>query len=138
MLYTTYFAKLRSLPDNVIPISICAKAPEWYSGIQYKKLAPKYDILNEWKKTHDNERYIQRFCDEVISHLDVISIADELQVLIPEEVKMKMQAPFWWNKDWHIALVCYEKSSDFCHRHLVSAWFNENGYPCSEWDADKT
>lgn len=58
MLYTTYFAKLRSLPDNVIPISICAKAPEWYDGIQYKKLAPKYGFFKEWKKTHDNEYYV--------------------------------------------------------------------------------
>ena len=25
-----------------------------------------------------------------------------------------------------IALVCYEKPSDFCHRHLVAKWINEN------------
>ena len=138
MLYTTYFAKLRSLPDNVIPVSICAKAPAWYDGIQYKKLAPKYGFFKEWQKTRDNEYYIQHFNDEVLSQLNVIRTADELQVSMPEEIKMKMQAPFWRNKDWHIALVCYEKPTDFCHRHLVSEWFNANGYPCSEWDADKT
>lgn len=50
MIYTTYFAKLRNLPSNIIPISICAKAPSWYTGLQYKKLAPKYNFFTEWKK----------------------------------------------------------------------------------------
>jgi uncharacterized protein (DUF488 family) len=37
-------------------------------------------------------------------------------------------------KDTDIALICYEKPSDFCHRHLVSKWLNENGYDCIEWN----
>ena len=32
-----------------------------------------------------------------------------------------------------IALVCYEKPSDFCHRHLVADWFNKNGIECKEF-----
>lgn len=55
MIYTSYFAKLKSLPENIIPISICGKAPDWYKGLQYKKLAPKYDFFMEWKKNHDSE-----------------------------------------------------------------------------------
>ena len=30
-IYTSYFAKLKKLPDNIIPISICAKVPNWYT-----------------------------------------------------------------------------------------------------------
>lgn len=55
MIYTSYFAKLKSLPDNIIPISICGKAPDWYKGLQYKKLAPKYDFFMKWKENHDND-----------------------------------------------------------------------------------
>lgn len=40
MIYTTYFAKLKSLPKDIIPISICGKAPTGYKGLEYKKLAP--------------------------------------------------------------------------------------------------
>ena len=29
MIYTSYFAKLKALPNNIIPISICAKVPSW-------------------------------------------------------------------------------------------------------------
>lgn len=35
--------------------------------------------------------------------------------------------------DAAIALICYEKPSDFCHRHLVAEWLNQNGYKCEEW-----
>lgn len=34
MIYTSYFAKLKKLPNNIIPISICGKAPEFYKGLQ--------------------------------------------------------------------------------------------------------
>ena len=33
-----------------------------------------------------------------------------------------------------IALVCYEKPSDFCHRQLVAEWFTKNGIPCKEYE----
>jgi hypothetical protein len=29
MIYTSYFAKLRKMPNNIIPVAICAKIPEW-------------------------------------------------------------------------------------------------------------
>ena len=33
MIYTSYFAKLKYLPKDIVPISICGKCPEWYKGI---------------------------------------------------------------------------------------------------------
>ena len=35
-----------------------------------------------------------------------------------------------------IALICYEKSEDFCHRHLVAYWLKCNGYECEEYKED--
>lgn len=117
-IYTSYFAKLRSLPENIVPISICGKAPDWYTGLQYKKLAPKYGFFMEWKKTHDNDYYIEHFDSEVLNLLDAKAIYEELS---------KMSG----RKD--IALICYEKPSDFCHRHLVAKWLTKNGIPCDEY-----
>lgn len=41
-------------------------------------------------------------------------------------------------KDDHIGkeicLICYEKPSDFCHRHLVADWLNKNGVKCKEYE----
>lgn len=51
MIYTTYFSKVKKLPKNVIPISICGKAPDSWTGLQYKKLAPKFSFFKVWKET---------------------------------------------------------------------------------------
>ena len=29
-------------------------------------------------------------------------------------------------------LLCYEKDRTYCHRSIVSEWFNRNGYTCEE------
>lgn len=31
-----------------------------------------------------------------------------------------------------VALICYEKSSDFCHRHLVAEWLAQHGQTVQE------
>lgn len=124
MIYTSYFAKMKSLPPNVIPISICGKAPNWYNGRQYKKLAPKYDFFMEWKQNHDNDFYIKCFYEQVLNRLDVTSVYDELYALA--ETRCLQQ--------YDICLLCYEKPGNFCHRHLVSDWFNKNGIACEEWN----
>ena len=119
MLYTSYFARMKSLPANVIPISICGKAPEWYMGLQYKKLAPKYDFFMKWKQDHDNDYYIKCFNEQVLNMLNAPEIFHELHTMAGI------------GKD--IALLCYEKPSDFCHRHLVAKWFNDYGISCEEY-----
>lgn len=117
MIYTSYFAKLNKLPPNVVPISICGKAPAWYNGLQYKKLAPKYSFFSEWKKNGDNNYYIKHFNDEVLSTLSPQTVYNEL---------LKLSG----GKD--IALICYEKPTDFCHRHLVAEWLTANNIKCDE------
>ena len=116
-IYTSYFAKLRNLPENIVPISICGKVPDWYTGLQYKKLAPKYEFFIEWKKTHDSDYYIEHFKSEVLDMLDVNAVYEEL-------AKMSAGKDIW--------LICYEKPSDFCHRHLVADWLTKNGFICTE------
>lgn len=124
MIYTSYFAKLKFLPNNIIPISICGKAPDWYKGLQYKKLAPKYDFFIEWKKTHDNDYYIKCFNEQVLDKLNVLTVMRDLIDLVNSTEN---------HIGKEIALICYEKPSDFCHRHLVADWLRKNGLQCEEW-----
>lgn len=134
MIYTSYFAKLKSLPDNIIPISICAKVPDWYKGLQYKKLAPKYDFFMEWKRTHNNDYYIKCFKEQVTDQLNVYKTVYELYekigIYLDEEgISFSSESA----NEKHICLICYEKPLDFCHRHLVAKWLNDNDYKCKEW-----
>ena len=128
MIYTSYFAKLKALPNNIIPISICAKVPSWYEGLQYKKLAPKYDFFMKWKENHDNDYYIKCFNEQVLNELNVLTVIKDLIDLIPQDLISEQGL----NKT--ICLVCYEKPSDFCHRHLVAEWLNKNGFKCTEYE----
>lgn len=123
MIYTSYFAKLKSLPDDIVPISICGKAPDWYKGLQYKKLAPKYDFFMKWKENHDNDYYIKCFNDQVLSKLNATDVVLDFS---------RMVSDFNLGKA-NICLICYEEPSDFCHRHLVAEWLRKNGFRCEEW-----
>jgi uncharacterized protein YeaO (DUF488 family) len=118
MLYTSYFANIRKLPENIIPISICGKAPDSWKGLQYKKLAPKWDFFKVWKETKDNDYYIKNFDERVLNVLNAENVVNDLYTLSN-------------NKD--VCLICYEKPSDFCHRHLVAEWLSKNGYECKEF-----
>lgn len=110
-IFTSYFANLKNIPPDIIPISICGKAPENYNGIQYKVLAPKYGFFMEWKKNQDNEFYIQHFNSEVLASLKPQDIYDNF-------IRVSR------GKD--VVLICYEKPGDFCHRHLVADWLSKN------------
>lgn len=123
MIYTSYFAKLKSLPDSVIPVSICAKAPNWYTGLEYKRLAPSYQILSDWKKYHNEINYIANFSNQILKSLNPVEVITDL-LKITQTFNIE-------EKD--ICLICYEKPSDFCHRHLVADWLNKNGFHCEEY-----
>ena len=124
-MYTGYFAQLKKYEAaGLIPISICGKAPDWYNGLQYKVLAPKWAFFKEWKDgSHkgDNEYYIEHFNAEVLSNITARKVIRDIESLSGVSSK-------------DIILICYEKPSDFCHRHLVADWLKENGVDCIEFE----
>lgn len=80
-----------------------------YQGKNYPELAPK---LSFWQVWHDNigkiseeknnRYYIQEYWNQVLSKLD------------PKDVYRELND--------HV-LLCYEPNDEFCHRHIVAAWF---------------
>ena len=117
-IYTSYYANLKNIPEDIIPISIAGKCPDFYEGLQYKKLAPKYWFFQQWKINHDNDFYIENFNKEVLNTLTPKKVVEDLMFLSE-------------GKD--VVLLCYEKLGDFCHRHLVANWLNDNGIDCEEF-----
>lgn len=108
LIYTSYFGKLNKIPKDLVPVSICGKAPDWYKGVQYKKLAPKWKFFQDWKKNQDNDFYIEHFNEEVLSKLEQDKVYEELENIVYQNNGC--------------VLLCYEKPTDFCHRHLVADW----------------
>lgn len=77
----------------------------------------------EWKKNHDNDYYIEHFQSEVLDGLDATNVILDFS---------RMAYGFNVGEN-DIALICYEKPADFCHRHLVAEWLSQNGFKCEEW-----
>lgn len=119
-IYTSYFANIKNLPADVTPVSICQKPPEGYTGLMYKKLAPPSALITEYKKKKDENSYIRKYTEQVLSTLNPYTVLKELNTLVPGESKK-------------IALVCYEKPGDFCHRNLVARWFRNINIPVKEF-----
>ena len=109
-IYTSYFGNVSKLNEDLCPISIAGRPPEGWSGKEYKVVAPSWSIWKEW---HDStapdrdEQYIKRFQKEILKKLDPRKVVEDLYRLADGK------AP---------CLICYERPTDFCHRHLVAEW----------------
>lgn len=122
-IFTSYYAKVKKIPSDIVRISIAAKAPQFYSGIEYKKVCPKYGFFMEWKQNHDNNFYVEHFKKEVLDTLKADEVYKDIEQLSG-------------GKD--CVLLCYEKSTDFCHRHLVADWLNsELNLDVKEWSENE-
>lgn len=105
--YTSYFANGKKLKKaGVKMVGVALYPPQWYYGLSLKELAPTYSILNE----QDVDVYTARYKREVLGRLN------------PNEVLRKLQEV---SGGRDIALCCFEKPDDFCHRHLLADWLNE-------------
>ena len=76
----------------------------------------KVQIVNQFQGKEAEELYEKQ---EVLVQLNADTVFKELSALSGGQT---------------FALICYERPSDFCHRHLVAEWFCKNGYRCEEID----
>lgn len=104
-MFTSNYAKNANSPSAV---SIAGRCPEWYKGVEYKKLAPKYWFFKAYKDgVMTSEEYTKHYHNEVLKPLNAKQVYDELVSLVGEGV----------------TLLCWEKSGVFCHRRIVAEWF---------------
>lgn len=106
---TGYFGKVKSYPkDKGYKFISISRFNKYWTGDEYKKLAPPADII----KIGDEELYTKFYYDKVLSKLN------------PQEVNDKLGD--------NAVLLCYEKWADikegktFCHRRIVAKWLENN------------
>lgn len=111
--------------DGLIPISIASKAPKWYTGLEYLKLAPKWSFLREYKQGKISKfEYKDSYNLLVLSDLSPTEVVNDLCDLLKNNELYSDSA------NNNIVLLCYEVTTDFCHRQLVVDWFKNSD--CSE------
>lgn len=113
-IYTSYFAQLKQWQregkdmEGYAAVSISLWPPRGWKGFEYKALAPEKDILADYKAGRIDEKgYTARYLAQ-LSEMNPSKVLEDLKNLTGKE---------------NIILLCYEKSGDFCHRHIAKRWF---------------
>lgn len=107
-MYTSYFGNRKNI---INPLAITFKPPFWFKTPNYPILAPKELFLRDYKNNIINEeKYVELFLELVLDPLN------------PEEIYNELIETY----DEDVTLLCYEKPPKFCHRHIVSNWFENN------------
>ena len=117
-IYTSYFGNSKKLQQAGIKvIGISLYPPRWFNGISLKQVAPTKSIL--FANGQTQEDYTRRYRSEVLSRQDM-----------QQFLKTVEQA----SEGQDVALCCYEKPEDFCHRHILADWIKEKlGIEISEY-----
>ena len=120
-IWTTYYAGLKKLPRHILPVSIAGWPPKGWKGEEYTKVAPRRSFFREYKETGDQESYTINYYVTVLLELSKESVVKDLENILSRHPECT-----------EIALVCYEKPEDCCHRHILAAWLEE--YNIKEWE----
>jgi hypothetical protein len=114
-LYTSYFAKSRELQQKkIITVGIALMPPIWFKGISLFELAPTREMLNTAKKHGINDSYI-------------VAYKNKLDKVYWKRVFNRINEMSMGND---VALLCFEKNVNECHRKILSDYiinkFNKN------------
>ena len=119
---TSYYAKFSRLPkgekSRFMPILISTSLPKWFLNseeyyIEYKTLAPsRNNVFNLKNDCISQEDFTNAYLNK-LKGLDMEQILEDIYDL--EGIT-----------DSEVIFLCYEKSDDFCHRHILREYLNEN------------
>ncbi len=110
-IYTSYFGNLKKIPEHILPVSIARFPPKWFFGESMQLLAPPKKLLWMAKQGKISE-------DEyTIEYMKAIELQFNPQTLFD-----KLKNMF---DDSDIAILCFEKKGEFCHRRLLAAWLKQ-------------
>lgn len=109
MIYTGSYKEFNNTKFNLYSISKDEGKDAGYEGKSYLALAPLESFFRKWKNNRgiveeleNNKYYIEEFYHQILENLDPKKVYEELDGSV---------------------LLCYEDSNEFCHRHIVAAWF---------------
>ena len=106
LIYSSYIARACKIVPNRRLVSIALNTPDYFGGSFLRELNPTPMMIHNIKNGNITaEEYEEAYRKEVLSQLNVHEVTEKLKGKI---------------------ICCYEKPSDFCHRHIVMKWIAEN------------
>ncbi len=113
-IYTSYFAKLNKILDaGYFPISIARYTPKGLNIAEIKTFAPSEDLLRKIKSGEIDETEYEKIYRKDMERFDFNRVWKTFEQI--SEINGK--------KD--LVLLCFEKSGDFCHRHIFASIMGE-------------
>lgn len=123
-IYTSYFGNLKKLRANrILAISIAQYPPKFFNGPSIKELAPRGYMLSPTFPPHEYEKI---FKNEILGMLNQHSIVKKIEIITKN-----------FETDL-VALCCFEKHQNECHREYVAEWLNKAGYEVVEFGGTET
>lgn len=118
-IYTTNYTKASRLSNkHYLKVSISLFRPKEFNGMQINSFAPTKELLEDYKNGLSEQEYETRYREQIDKLSDIYAF-------------FKIMAKQAKGRD--ILLLCYEKKSAFCHRHILSdIIFERYGYRIQE------
>lgn len=120
-LYTTYLAKMKCLPEDMVKAIIMRMPPisiqKIESAVHIPELSPKLEVLQEYKKTGDWNTFVEKFNEQMYSDKETMEYLNLLMQALEEN---------------EVAIICCEKDRNTCHRSLIADYLKELGYEYEE------
>ena len=118
-IYTTNYTKASRLSNkHYLKVSISLIRPKEFNGMQINSFAPSKELLTDYKNGLSEQEYETRYREQIDKLSDIYAF-------------FKIMAKQAKGRD--ILLLCYEKKSAFCHRHILSdIIFERYGYRIQE------
>ena len=107
-IYTSYFGNSKKLNAAGIEI-ICVAVgrPRYLCVPQMINVAPTRYMLSS---SCSHEEYINLY-DQILARQNANQVIKQIEML---------------SRGKDVALCCYEKPGDFCHRHILAKWITKN------------
>ena len=121
-IYTSYYGNMRNLDKaGILPVSISLGIPKWFKGTRLSYLAPTKKMLDP---KIPEDQYVKMY-KEILGKVSISTLREDISIITRRQ-------------DIDIALLCWEKPGDFCHRHLFAEWMKEQtGYEIEEFGIKK-
>lgn len=125
-LYISYFAKLRKLPSNILPLSTAVYKPKWYDGLSIRELSPykikEVECIDCDHAHHETCSFLKQY-REYLETLDFDEVYHKLNT-VSELTNMDL------------CLLVYEVTSNPCsERGPLVDWFKTHGVEITEFGA---
>lgn len=106
-IYTSYFGNIKRLnASGITPICVARWKPKFFNGSCLSNVAPTKYMLSD---NCSHEEYL-RLYDDILRKLDISVVIAQIRQ---------------FSAGHDVALCCYEKPGDFCHRHILAKWITE-------------